>query len=74
MASVVKFSAVASCACCLCVRQGTRQRTTKGWHTAVNHLITPNVWHHAIEFERWWRCGACCGSVLYGPAVYSKIR
>jgi hypothetical protein len=42
--SVVKFSDVASCACCLCrdARLGTGQRATKGWHTAGYQQITPS--------------------------------
>jgi hypothetical protein len=42
MDSVVKFSAVWPFANAAYARLGTGQRTIKGWHTAVDLLITSN--------------------------------
>jgi hypothetical protein len=51
--SVVKLSAVASCACCGAAnaRLGRGQRTGKGGgHTAVDQVITfRGFWHHALK-------------------------
>jgi hypothetical protein len=55
MECLVKFSAVASKAHTAYARLVTGQLTIKGWHAAVNQLITSNGFGTtAIELGPWW--------------------
>jgi hypothetical protein len=55
--AVIRRSAVASCLTHAAYgRMGSGQRTTKGWHTAGDKVITSIGWGTTFrELMRWWR-------------------